>query len=72
MKKYIIKTGTVTYAIKGKDVLKRNGISAKVERITNVKEALGCGYAIVIEDDITKAETLLKNAGVKILEISSK
>lgn len=71
MKRYIIATGTITYAIKGRDLLRRKGFDAKIERITSGKVA-GCGYTIVITGDITEAERLLQNAGVKILEISEK
>ena len=69
MKRYRISTGTVTYAMKGRDVLRKNGFNVKVERITG-KAALGCGYAIILQGDITEAEKILNRADVKILEIS--
>ncbi len=72
MKKYIITTGTVTYAIKGKDILKRNGIKARVERIMSGKGSSGCGYSIIIENDFEKALGLLKSNGIKILEVNEK
>ncbi len=71
MKRYVISTGTVTYAIKGRDVLRKKGFKVKIERITG-KEALGCGYAIILDGDIKNAEQLLRDGGVKILEISEK
>ncbi len=70
MKRYIITTGTVTYAIKGKDILKRNGFKAKVERIMSGKGSSGCGYSIIIENDIETALALLKSKGIKILEVN--
>ena len=69
MKRYTISTGTVTYAMKGRDVLRKKGFKVKVERITG-KVALGCGYAIILEGDITEAERLLRQSDVRILEIS--
>lgn len=69
MKRYTISTGTVTYAMKGRDVLRKKGFKVKVERITG-KAALGCGYAIILEGDITEAERLLRQSDVRILEIS--
>ena len=48
MKGYIITTGTVTYAIKGSDLLRKKGINAKIQRITSVKGSAGCGYSIII------------------------
>ncbi len=71
MKRYIITTGTVTYAIKGRDLLKRKGFNVKIERITSGKGSAGCGYSIITDGDITAAEKLLRQAGVKILEINT-
>lgn len=71
MKRYIITTGTVTYAIKGRDLLKRKGFNVKIERITSGKGSAGCGYSIITDGDITAAEKLLRQAGVKIIEINT-
>jgi hypothetical protein len=69
MKRYLIQTGTVTYAIKGRDLLRRKGIKAKIERKTTAK-AQGCGYAIVVDGDIVEAQKILRENGVKILDIT--
>ena len=71
MKRYIIATGTVTYAIKGRDLLRKKGFKVKIERITG-KATLGCGYAIILEGNISQAEEILRGAGIKILEIIEK
>ncbi len=71
MKRYAIVTGTVTYAIKGRDLLRKKGFKSNIERITG-KETLGCGYAIIVMGDIIKAEKLLRENGIKILEINEK
>ncbi len=71
MKRYIIATGTVTYAIKGRDILRKKGFKVKIERTTG-KATLGCGYAIILDGDIKEAEKLLRENGIKILEISEK
>ncbi len=72
MKGYIITTGTITYALKGRDLLRRNGIKAYVERITSGKGSAGCGYAIIIEGKLNEAKELLLKGGVKILEINER
>lgn len=72
MKEYIITTGTVTYAIKGRDILRRKGYKAHIEKITSGRGSAGCGYAIVFYGNITAAESLLRSSGVKILEINQK
>lgn len=66
-KKYVIATGTVTYAIKGRDILRRNGFAAKIERKSS---NAGCGYTVVTSGNIDKARMLLENSGVKILSVS--
>lgn len=72
MKRYIISTGTVTYAIKGRDLLRQKGYNVKIERITSGMGSAGCGYSIILTGDIAPAEKLLRDAGVKILEINEK
>ncbi len=69
MKRYLVATGTVTYAIKGRDLLRKKGYKAKIERKSG-ENVHGCGYAIIFEGDIESAESLLRQNGVKILEIS--
>ena len=69
MKRHLIQVGTVTYAIKGRDLLRKNGYKAKIERKTG-ENTYGCGYAIVIDGNGEGAEELLRQNGVKILEIS--
>ncbi len=71
MKKYAVQTGTVTYAIKGRDLLRRNGFRAGIERGTSSKNS-GCGYSVVVEGDIDTALSLLKDAGIKILGVREK
>lgn len=68
MKRYKVATGTVTYAIKGKDLLRKKGYKASIERKSGEKTQ-GCGYAIIIEGDIKKAVEILKENEIKILEI---
>lgn len=68
MKQYRVHTGTITYALKGRDLLRRYGFKVRIERMTASPESRGCGYTLVISGDIAKAEALLSNAGIKILE----
>lgn len=66
MKNTIIATGTVTYAIKGRDLLKRAGFSARIARDFG---GSGCGYGISVQGDAHKALELLYKAGIKVYEI---
>lgn len=69
MKRYAIQTGTVTYAIKGREILRKKGFKVKIERITDTK-AYGCGYAIILDGNLAQAENILRENGVKILDIT--
>lgn len=68
--KYAIVTGTVTYAIKGRDILRKNGINASVERNSFGLGRYGCGYGIVIKNDIERAVEILKQNEIKIIEVN--
>ncbi|MBR4911158.1 MAG: DUF3343 domain-containing protein [Clostridia bacterium] len=67
MNKYMIVTPSVTYALKGRDALRRAGFRADIERRN--RQGGGCGYGIVANGDIKKIEQVLNNASVKILSI---
>ncbi len=71
MEKYLFSTGTVTYAIKAKELLRRKGINAYVER-SMANDRIGCGYGVVVTQDRGTAEQILKQAGIKILDVKKK
>ena len=71
MQQYNISTGSVTYAIKGRDLLRKYGYNANIKRKTSGPETNGCGYSITVSGDITKIEELLKNHDVKIIKTES-
>ncbi len=70
MKKVYIVTGTVTYAIKGRDLLKHYGIKAEVNKISGV--SYGCGYAIAVYPPIESAVNILRENGIKILDVTTR
>ncbi len=69
MKRFRISTGTITYAIKGRDLLRRHRFKVNIERTHSSENGSGCGYSLVLSGDLSPAEELLRKAGVKILEI---
>lgn len=72
MKRYLIATGTITFAIKGRDALRRKGYKAGVEKINSGKNNNGCGYAIATSGDLSSIERILQDNGIKILEITER
>lgn len=70
MSKYRFTTGTVTYAIKGRDLLRHYGYRVRMERVTSGLGKAGCGYSLVVDGDAAEAERILRGADVKLLEIN--
>ncbi len=71
MQRHIISVTSITYAIKGRDLLRKQGIKAFVERKTNSDGNSGCGYVIVANGNKTKITSLLLQSGIKILGFHS-
>lgn len=71
MQRHIISVASITYAIKGRDFLRKQGIKAYIERKTNVSGNVGCGYVIVAEGNRNKITKTLMDSGVIITEINS-
>ena len=60
------KVSSITYAVKGRDLLRKYGFSAYMERDLNPKEGEGCGYKIKVLGDPVKAEGILRDNHIKI------
>lgn len=67
MERYVVSTGTITYAIKGRDLLRTLGFKAYIERRQSGLGSKGCGYVIVFEGNFEKAKNELDKAQIKIL-----
>lgn len=70
MRRYLISAGTVTFAIKGRDILRKRGIKASVEKTTSGRG--GCSYAIAAYGNIDLIKGILQENGIKILDITEK
>ena len=66
MKKQFVIVNSVTYAMRGKDILRRHGIRAYIERVSGKQDQIGCGYGLYIPERIDEGIKLLKNAGISI------
>lgn len=69
MKQTVFATGTITHAIKGRDILRRHGFKANMERMKYGMKDYGCGYGIVATGNPAVIERLLREQDVKILKI---
>ena len=59
----VIKVGSVTYAMKGRDLLAGYGIRAYIERVQRPGEG-GCGYGLYVPKQTDKAQGLLREHGI--------
>ncbi len=66
MEKPVIQVSSVTYAMKGRDILFHHGIRAYVERSTRSSKA-GCGYSLYVPEKTDEAEEILRRENFKIL-----
>lgn len=59
----LILVKTITYAMKGRDILSYYGIPSRIERVPKTRET-GCGYALSVSGDVYFAESILQKNGV--------
>lgn len=62
----LIVVSSVTYALKGRDLLFSRGIKAYVERLPRTQET-GCGYGLFVPKRAAEAEEILRDAGIRVL-----
>ena len=65
----MIAVSSITYAIKGRDLLRQKGFGAALERLPAGPGRPGCGYAICVRDDLHGAAQFLQANGIKITDI---
>ena len=65
MEGVFITTGTVTYAIKGRNVLRDSGYFAEIRRIASDNQGVGCGYGVYTNADPETAREIFRINGVK-------
>ncbi len=68
MKEYFFLLSSITSAMKGEDILRKNGFRASVFRDTKINP-FGCGYVIKAFGEKEKMTAILKNSGIRVNEI---
>ena len=69
MKKVIIKVGSVTYAMKAKNILQQYGMRAKVIKTVSTKKNEGGGYSVSVENPKQNVAELLRREGITVSEM---
>lgn len=67
MSKKGIKVASVTYAMKGRDLLQKNGYKAYLTRNPLPEADEGCGYVIYVNNIDSRCFAILKKGGIKVL-----
>lgn len=65
-----IKVGSVTFAIKGKDLLLKNGYKAYITRNLHPDNGEGCGYIIYVANFDKNCVRLLTGNGIKVFGLT--
>ena len=65
-----IHIGSITNAMRGRQLLEEQGIRAYLHRASHPADGDGCGYSLLVTRDNDKAIRLLRNKGVRIIRVS--
>ena len=58
--------GSVTYAMKSRELLAKAGIQAIIQRVPHTKET-GCGYGLYVPKSADRAEQILRENNIRII-----
>lgn len=61
----VFAVGSVTNAMRGKELLQKNGISVFLGRADSNRRE-GCGYTLTVTGDVSRAAGLLAAAGIRV------
>ena len=65
--KQLVIVSSVTYAMKGKQLLGKYGIRAEVIKTPRNTAEKSCTYSLLVYKDIDRAERILTDNGIKVL-----
>ncbi len=69
LKKALFILSSITYAMKGRDLLNSKGIKIEIKRVPKNKALSGCGYGFLVFDKAEKAAKILEKSQIKVLDI---
>lgn len=70
LNRLIIKVGSVTYALKAKDILQNRGINCQIRKTSNPAKGEGCGYTVIVPNAVESVIGILRLSGIEIIETS--
>ena len=70
MANHYIHVGSITNAMRGKYLLEEQGVRVYLHRAAQPAINDGCGYSLLVTDELQKAEKILRQRGVRIIRIT--
>ena len=70
MANHYIHVGSITNAMRGKRILEEQGMRIYLHRATQAMTGDGCGYSLLVTDDVQRAEKVLRQKGVRVIRVS--
>ncbi len=70
MGNHYIHVGSITNAMRGKNLLEAEGIRAFMHRTSQPGNEDGCGYRLLVTGDVIRAEKILRNRGVRVIRVT--
>lgn len=70
MANHYIHVGSITNAMRGKQLLEEQGIRTYLHRTSQPADGDGCGYSLLVTDAVEKAVTTLRKRGVRVIRIT--
>lgn len=67
MGKPLIMMPSITYALKGRQILTMYSIKSEIERTPKRGDNHSCGYSLFVPEKTDEAEVILKENGIKIV-----
>ena len=67
MGKMLITVPSITVAIKGRDLLRNNGVQAYIDKSPDAPDRLGCGYSVTVPHRGIDALRILQAAGIRVV-----
>ncbi len=62
-----IHVGSITNAMRGRSLLEKQGIRAFLQRSSHPAEGDGCGYRLLVTEQVEKAVRILRESGVRVI-----
>lgn len=63
----LIMVSSITHAIRGRNLLKKRGFRATIEKTPGNLDTAGCGYSIAVGDRLDAALKIVTSAGIKVI-----